>query len=209
MKKTSFILCALLASALMAIAGENASFTGIYSSEWGQIMLVQKDNKVLGVYAGQFQGSLEGQVNGGKFHFRWNQLNGESGRGWFSLSENGLTGKWGNGNSEDDGGDWNANLESRPESGTGPFFGRWETAWGRVALLQLGNQVMGLYNGQYRGLISGTVEEKTLKFEWIQTGEKGHGFFTLNDGNNAFTGKWGSGESDSDGGDWNGTKSGE
>ncbi len=205
---TACIIAAIATPALAETDG-GATFSGIYTSDWGRIMLVQDGDKVLGVYAGQYQGSIEGKIQDGKLHYRWQQLNGERGRGWFALSDGGLTGKWGSRNSEDDGGDWNATLESRPDGGKGPFFGRWQTAWGRVALLHLGSHVMGLYNGQFKGVIIGSVEGKTLKFEWIQTGEKGRGYFTLNEGDNAFSGKWGSGDSDSDGGDWNGTKSGD
>lgn len=87
------------------------------------------------------------------------------------------------------------------------FTGTWNTAWGPIKMTQTGDQVMGVYGGRFPGRLFGTVSGNRFEFQWIgDNGEKGRGVFVLAPDGNSFTGTWGSGESASNGGEWNGTR---
>ena len=89
------------------------------------------------------------------------------------------------------------------------FSGSWDTNWGRIELTQRGNKVMGHYTGQYTGIIDGTVTGSRLNFTWSQSnGQYGKGYFDISPDGATISGSWGAQESDSDGGEWNGTRAG-
>jgi hypothetical protein len=94
------------------------------------------------------------------------------------------------------------------ESKTATFTGRWNTNWGPMEMTQKGSQVMGHYTGQFKGIIDGTVSGNRLDFTWSQpNGEHGKGYFVLSGDGNSIDGMWGTDESDSNGGNWTGTRS--
>ena len=84
------------------------SFTGFWNTNWGSLQMTQKGSQVMGHYAGQFKGIIDGTVAGNRLHFTWSQPNGEHGKGYFILSEDGnsLDGAWGMNESESNGGSW-------------------------------------------------------------------------------------------------------
>jgi hypothetical protein len=87
------------------------------------------------------------------------------------------------------------------------FTGRWNTNWGPMEMTQKAIQVMGHYTGQFKGIIDGTASGRRLDFTWSQPdGEHGRGHFVLSDDGNSFDGTWGMNNSDSDGGNWTGTR---
>jgi hypothetical protein len=87
------------------------------------------------------------------------------------------------------------------------FTGRYNTNWGEVTLSQAGDSVTGSYSGKFTGAVTGTVSGGKLHFEWKQTnGESGRGVFGLGLDGRALTGTWGSNASETDGGDWSGTR---
>ena len=88
------------------------------------------------------------------------------------------------------------------------FTGDWETAWGPVSLVQKGNEVLGTYAGDlFPGKLSGVVKGNVLSFTWTgDNNEVGKGVFILSADGQSFKGTWGGGGSETDGGQWNGTR---
>jgi predicted esterase len=72
----------------------------------------------------------------------------------------------------------------------GPFQGEWRTTIGIVKLEQNGNEVTGKYGANGRFPLNGTVQGKTLTFEYQEGQAKGSGEYTLDESGNAFTGKF-------------------
>ncbi len=96
---------------------------------------------------------------------------------------------------------------STSESKTADFTGRWKTNWGPMEMTQKGSEVMGHYTGQFKGIIDGTASGKRLEFTWSQpNGEHGRGYFILSEDGNSINGMWGMDDSDSNGGNWTGTR---
>ncbi len=85
-----------------------ASFTGRWSTNWGPMEMTQKGSQVMGHYTGQFKGIIDGTVSFNRLDFAWSQPNGEHGRGYFVLSDDGnsFEGMWGMNDSDSDGGIW-------------------------------------------------------------------------------------------------------
>ena len=101
----------LLGKGPHAIAEEQAQpsaadFAGRYRTNWGTLVLRVDRGRLVGDYEGPFTGRVVGQMHGGRFRYFWNQTNGERGRGFFSLTATGISGPWGSGSSESDGGVW-------------------------------------------------------------------------------------------------------
>lgn len=103
----------------------------------------------------------------------------------------------------------------------GPSFtGKWKTNWGTeliIELTQTGNNVQGQYNYTENGVavsgrITGTFNRNTmtLSFRWAERlggrTRGGRGKFIMNGDGTGFTGSWGNGNSDSNGGSWSGTR---
>ena len=55
----------------------------------------------------------------------------------------------------------------------------------------------------------GIVDKGTLFFEWTEASEHGKGAFRTDPDGNGFSGSWGMGDSDNDGGSWTGRAMGE
>lgn len=109
MKKNYLFLLAV-AIILAASASDAAlrTFTGLWNTNWGPLQMTQKGQQVMGHYEGQFKGIIDGTVTGNRLSFTWSQPNGEHGKGYFILSEDGnsLDGAWGMNESESNGGSW-------------------------------------------------------------------------------------------------------
>lgn len=78
--------------------------------------------------------------------------------------------------------------------------GTWNSSFGELRLLQVGNTVVGDYANL--GVIEGTIENNTLKGRF--TNKKNEGEFEWKVNGNAFTGKWWWMATPNDKGDWNG-----
>ncbi len=73
-----------------------------------------------------------------------------------------------------------------------------------------GDRVTGEYfYGAGRGTLVGIVDNGTLFFEWTEASEHGKGAFRADPDGMGFSGSWGMGDSDSDGGSWTGRAAGE
>jgi hypothetical protein len=68
-------------------------FAGLWTTSFGRMRLVQNGNRIQGVYSGR--ASLAGELEGGKFAFRYQEPNVQ-GEGWFTLSADrrSFQGKW-------------------------------------------------------------------------------------------------------------------
>lgn len=88
-------------------APRQVDVSGTYRSNWNDVTLVQRGDRVSGTYVCCGGGTIEGRiVEGTIIRYRWKQPNGE-GRGVWTIERDRLDGTWGSGASETDGGAWN------------------------------------------------------------------------------------------------------
>ena len=74
-----------------------------------------------------------------------------------------------------------------------------------TSLKSQGDRVTGeYYYGAGRGKLVGIIDKGTLFFEWTEASEHGKGAFRADPDGNGFSGSWGMGDSDNDGGSWTG-----
>lgn len=214
---------ALLFIGLLTVLAK-AQSSGIYSTSFGEIKLVEENNQanpakeetiiygdyrdlgtLLSTQIKPTQGT-PGKIIEGKFMNENNEGRFE----WaiFPPRPNEkyqFNGKWGWGNTLN-GGVWkghrikfydNANYSLKFAN----WSGNWDTSFGKIFLKQHGQQVTGDYKDV--GTITGTIQGNTVKGTFYNKGSKGSFEFTLQ--GNTFKGKWGWGNK-LDGGQWNGTK---
>jgi hypothetical protein len=96
---------------------------------------------------------------------------------------------------------------STQQPGSVNFSGTYQTDFGKMTLIQNGNQVTGSY--EYNsGRISGAIDNGILYFTWMESGgtSSGTGYFQLSADGKKFTGKWRYGTSGAYTDNWNGTK---
>ena len=88
-------------------ASRAADFVGSYDTNWGSVVFRLDDGRLEGSYDGPFHGRLIGAIDGARFRYEWVQTNGAHGHGYFEVSASGvLSGAWGRGESETNGGPW-------------------------------------------------------------------------------------------------------
>jgi hypothetical protein len=108
--KNNVVIISLCIFILTAVAGSTSpvSFTGTWKTNWGPMEITQKGSQVMGHYTGQYKGIIEGTVAGNRLDFTWSQPNGEFGKGYFIISDDGssIRGSWGIKDSNSDGGPW-------------------------------------------------------------------------------------------------------
>jgi len=118
------------------------------------------------------------------------------------------------------GGGSNVQVGTMPDGGSysGVYF---SPQYGEMHLVQNGNAVVGKYKKDERtGDIQGEVEGDVLRFEWVEqkamvsnrpTETRGHGYFKYmidpGSGDHVIKGRWGLGDDDTAGGEWNAYKS--
>ena len=111
-------------------------------------------------------------------------------------------------------------INKMPDNGTftGVFF---SPQYGEMQMVQNGNAVVGKYKKDERsGRIQGEVDGDVLRFEWTEykamvsnrpQATRGHGYFRYmidpGSGDHIIKGRWGLGDDDANGGDWNAYKS--
>lgn len=82
-----------------------STFTGTYTSAYGDVFLKQVGNRIHGEYSAK-QGTIVGYVRNGVAIVKWSEPSG-SGGATFSLGAgNNLEGTWGNGTSTNNAGEW-------------------------------------------------------------------------------------------------------
>ena len=120
------------------------------------------------------------------------------------------------------GGSGTTNLQvgTMPDGGSfqGVYF---SPQYGEMHMVQNGNAVVGKFKKDERtGNIQGEVEGDVMRFEWVEykamvsnrpTESRGHGYFRYmidpSSGDHVVKGRWGLGEDDTLGGEWNAYKS--
>lgn len=95
----------------------------------------------------------------------------------------------------------------------GQIGGQWGTRWGTqvcsLTLTQTGTNVTGSYTstGAAPGTVAGTFASNVLTGTWAdQQGGRGGIALTFSPDGHSFAGTWGSGDSNSNGGSWTGTR---
>lgn len=107
MLRRSILALAVLAP-VVALASPRLriDLSGTYTSNYGEVRLVHDGARVRGTYACCGGGTLDGRVTDERvIRYRWAQP-GTSGYGVWTIGRGTLTGTWGTGTSEDDGGRW-------------------------------------------------------------------------------------------------------
>jgi len=92
-------------------SGEPPTITGSYRSNWEDVHPVQRGKQVTGTYVCCGSGTIHGTIDGNVIHYRWRQPGGE-GRGVWTIEGDHLSGTWGVGPNDSDGGRWDLVLVS-------------------------------------------------------------------------------------------------
>ncbi|MEM7454374.1 MAG: hypothetical protein AAF456_08455 [Planctomycetota bacterium] len=169
-------------------AAQGLDFSGHWDTNYGLLILQQDGESISGSYEsdgtiGTVQGILEGNI--AMLAFRDNVQSGEA---KFELNDNGrrLSGAWrpeGNFSWQP----WNGRRTAAPN-----FSGLWDTSYGKMRLVQNGDEVEGFYN--FRGIdasVIGQVRDERLIFRYAEpSGEEGAALFELSSNGNNLTGKY-------------------
>lgn len=83
-------------------------FSGRWNTSRGTLLIAIIDNSATGAYYGKYSGTLKGKIEKNRLFFRWKDINGEYGRGYFIISPDGksIVGMYGTCDSESSEGDW-------------------------------------------------------------------------------------------------------
>lgn len=88
-------------------SGTPVDVTGDYHSNYEDVRLDQRGDRVHGTYTCCGGGTIDGKVRGRILRYRWDGSNGDKGHGVWHIDSDRLDGTWGTLDSEDDGGAWN------------------------------------------------------------------------------------------------------
>jgi hypothetical protein len=90
----------------VAAAGQRASISGAYDSNWDDVTLSQDGDRVFGTYVCCGGGTITGRIFEGRtIRYQWKQPGGE-GMGVWTIRGDKLLGTWGVGQDDDNGGRW-------------------------------------------------------------------------------------------------------
>ncbi|MCU0848273.1 MAG: hypothetical protein MUD12_10335 [Spirochaetes bacterium] len=95
-------------------------FSGKWNTSRGILLIAINDNSATGAYYGKYSGTLKGKLEKNRLFFRWKDMNGEYGRGYFIISPDGksIVGKYGTCDSDSSEGDWSGvRIEEPDEAG--------------------------------------------------------------------------------------------
>lgn len=198
MTRIRIVLFALLWLAPATLWAQAEGFEGTWETSYGRMELSVDDNVVRGTYAYGGGSTVEGTVEGNRFTFRYVEP-AARGDGWFELSDDGnsLQGAW-----REDGdsawGDWSGirvdglavDRGENAATGDGPFTGVYESSFGRVRLVQTGQQVSGTYAYGGGSTIEGSVEDGRFSFTYQEPTASGEGWFELRPDDSGFNGQW-------------------
>lgn len=204
MRRQSLFLCLFVAALPLAAqepAPAAADFSGPWDTTFGRLTLEQKDGQVTGSYAiTGGQATITGKVRQRTLTFSYTEGDIQ-GEGEFTLAEDGrsFTGKW----RARGGADWHVWTGKRP--GTTPvppilprlpqpevatFSGLWDSSFGRMRLVQDGQQVRGMYAYTSGSVLEGKVAGRKLTFTYKEPKAEGEGWFELAEDGRSFKGKW-------------------
>jgi len=100
-------------------------------------------------------------------------------------------------------------IPSKPMPPGATYTGLWYSSYDDMRLVQKGDEVTGTFEYKDGGRIAGHLEGGVLLFEWVQEGDLakgrrdvvGKGYFIISDDGEAIAGRWGYGDSRTDGGE--------
>jgi hypothetical protein len=92
----------------LAVAGSpSIDVTGDYRSNWDDVRLVQRGDRVFGTYVCCGGGTIEGRITEKRvLRYRWQSPTGGDGMGVWTIDGARLDGTWGWKQSQNDGGRW-------------------------------------------------------------------------------------------------------
>lgn len=213
-----FLFLALgLANSPKTASGES-TIEGTYDSNFGNMTLTIKGNKVAGSYTHD-GGKIEGMMDGNKIVGRWSEAPtykpphdaGEF-EFIFPADKKSFAGKWRYGyGGKEWSGDWHG--AKTLADALARITGDWDTTLGKMTLKQVGNKIEGAY-AQKNGKIDGIVTGNIIKGGWSQApsykppNDAGEFMFVLSEDRESFAGKYRLGFGGSSWtGNWTGTKS--
>src|SRR5262245_587442 len=182
---TLFLLC------LAAPVSAQGTFAGTWETTYGLMTLTQEGAQAKGFYLlGGKRCTIEGQVEKAKLTFRYQEPDAK-GTGWFELAADGgsFTGRWQQ-EGETTWQEWAGKRVASSAKATDVFDGLWDSAFGRIRLIQNGLQVHGVYAYAGGATLAGKVEGKRLTFDYQESKAEGKGWFELAPDGHAFQGKW-------------------
>lgn len=105
-------------------------------------------------------------------------------------------------------------IPQAPMPAGATFTGLWYSSFDDMRLTQSGEEVTGSFEYKDGGKIWGRVEGGVLLFDWVQEGDlsvgrrevAGKGYFVISGDGQQLAGRWGYGDSRSDGGEWTAEK---
>lgn len=169
------------------------TFSGVWSTTFGEMSLTQTGNKVAGFYAmdGE-QCTIEGTIEKRRLTFTY-QESSAAGEGWFELAPGArsFAGQWRPTNGSWD--KWTGKRLLKSAAAVAKpagFSGLWETTYGRMRLIQNGDKVTGIYSREGGSTIEGTVEGNKLKLHYKEPDAKGEAVFELSIDEKSFKGIW-------------------
>lgn len=156
------------------------AFAGRWTTSFGPMTLQQDGSRVTGTYGREgSENTLEGTVEAGRLAFRYKEA-GEQGTGWFRLRRPGCFA-----------GEYLAegNARTLPWQGWREFDGLWDTALGRLRLVQEGQRVWG--SSEWAARLEGDVEQGgRLPFRLEAAKLKGRGLLELDPSGYMLRGEW-------------------
>lgn len=105
-------------------------------------------------------------------------------------------------------------IPQRPMPAGATFSGLWYSNYDDMRLTQNGEEVIGTFEYKDGGKIWGRTEGGVLLFDWLQEGDlsvgrrevTGKGYLVISEDGSQLAGRWGYGDSRTDGGEWTADK---
>jgi len=165
------------------------SWTGVWDSLHGTMLLTQSGNRVTGVYESD-DFAIEGTANGATLTGTFQEYD-EKGSFKLVLSPDGTFRGERRYQDDDENAEWSGSLitDSFGSSGTS-WGGVWYTDYGPLIVTQTDTHFTGIYQGTHKYTMEGTVSGKTVTGRIREGDWQGDLVFTIADDGESFTGKW-------------------
>jgi hypothetical protein len=105
---------ALLLLSPLAVADRRTDVSGRYASNYDEVTLLQKGDRIVGTYVCCGGGTIAGRITGNVIKFRWDQP-GSWGLGVWTVNGTQLRGTWGSHEDAVSGGRWDLDRKSSAE----------------------------------------------------------------------------------------------
>lgn len=166
-----------------------ASWTGVWDSLYGTMLLTQSGDKVTGVYeADDF--AIEGTVNGSTLTGTFQEFE-DKGSFEFVLSPDGTFQGERRYQGSDESSEWTGSFITGSFGSEGTSWGGvWYTEYGPLIVTQNNNYFTGIYMGTNKYTMEGTVSGGTVTGRIQEVDTQGDMVLTIADNGKSFTGKW-------------------